>query len=135
MTPGRREALRSAFEDMREVGEEPLHHNVRTAWTGEEITGTVLGADDRVASLVTERSIVVADRTDLPENLPHDEEITFIARSDFSQLGRERLAREVQSQPTPAGQPQQDQNLDLKAIEANLAAQRSRERDDDNRGR
>ncbi|MEY9534706.1 cell filamentation protein [Sinorhizobium fredii] len=135
LDPNRREAIRAAFADLKDCGEEPLHHNVRTAWTGEEITGTVLGADDRVASLVTERSIVVADRTDLPENLPHDEEITFIARSDFSQLGRERLAREVQSQPTPAGQPQQDQNLDLKAIEANLAAQRSRERDDDNHGR
>ncbi len=51
MNPGRREAIRSAFEDLREVGEEPLEHHVRTARPGEEITGTVLGHDNRVASL------------------------------------------------------------------------------------
>ena len=83
MSPGRREAIRSAFEDLREVGEEPLHHHVRTARAGEEITGQILGHDNRVASLVTDQGIVVADRADLPEKLPDEDEITFTARRTF----------------------------------------------------
>ncbi|NRQ18909.1 Fic/DOC family protein [Ensifer sesbaniae] len=135
MDPNRREAIRAAFADLKDCGEEPLQHNVRTARAGEEITGTVLGVDDRLTSLVTDQGIAVADRADLPERLPADEEITFTARSDFSRLGREQPAREPQSQPTPAGQPQQDQNPELKSIEAQMAAQRSRERDDNDHGR
>ncbi|MGZ2471790.1 Fic family protein [Sinorhizobium medicae] len=135
MNPGRREAIRSAFEDLREVGEDPLHHHVRTARAGEEITGQILGHDNRVASLVTDQGIVVADRADLPEKLPDEEEITFTARSDFSRVRREQSAQEAPSQPAPARQPQQDHNPELKAIEAQMAAQRSRERDDDDRER
>ncbi|MBD9524428.1 Fic family protein [Ensifer sp. ENS02] len=135
MDPNRREAIRAAFEDLRELGEEPLQHNVRTARAGEEITGTVLGHDDRVASLVTDQGIVVADRADLPERLPDDEQITFNARSDFSRLGREQPAQEAHSQAQPARQTQQDQNPELKAIEAQMATQRNRERDDDERDR
>lgn len=135
MNAGRREPIQSAFEDLREVGEEPLHHHVRTARAGEEITGQILGHDNRVASLVTDQGIVVADRADLPETLPDDEEITFTARSDFSQVRREQPAQEAQSEPAPARQPQQDHNPELKAIEAQMAAQSSRERDGDDRGR
>jgi cell filamentation protein len=135
MNPGRREAIRSAFEDLREVGEEPLHHHVRTARAGEEITGQILGHDNRVASLVTDQGIVVADRADLPEKLPDEEEVTFTARSDFSRVRREQPAQDAQSQPAPARQPQQDHNPELKAIEAQMAAHRSRERDDDDRER
>lgn len=135
MNPARREAIRSAFEDLREVGEEPLQHHVRTARPGEEITGTVLGHDDRIASLVTDQGIVVADRADLPERLPDDGEITFTARSDLSRVTREQPAQEAQSQAAPSRQPQQDHDSELKAIEAQMAAQRSRERDDDDRGR
>lgn len=68
MKPGRREAIRSAFDDLRESGEEPLHHHVRTARAGEDITGRVLRQDDRFASLLTDHGIVVADRADLPED-------------------------------------------------------------------
>ena len=135
LDPNRREAIRAAFADLKDCGEEPLHHDVRTARAGEEITGTVLGAGDRLASLVTEHGIVVADRADLPDRLPADEEFTFTARSDFSRLGREQPVREAQSQPTSAGQPQQDQKPELKAIEAQMAIHRSRERDDDDHGR
>lgn len=135
LDPNRREAIRAAFADLKDCGEDPLHHDVRTARAGEEITGTVLGADERLTTLVTEHGIVVADRVDLPERLPDDEEIIFTARSDFSRLGRELPAQEVQSPPTQAGLPQQDQNSDLKAIEAQRAAQRGRERDDDGHGR
>ncbi|WP_037471377.1 Fic family protein [Sinorhizobium fredii] len=135
MNPDRRDAIRSAFEDLREAGEEPLQHHVRTARAGEEITGQVLGHDNHVASLVTEQGIVVADRADLPERLPDDEEITFTARSDFSRVRREQPAQEAQSQPTRATQPQQDHNPELKTIEAQMAARRSRERDDNDRGR
>lgn len=56
--PNRQEAIRSAFADLEECGEQPLQHNVRTARAGEEITGTVLGHDNRVASLVTEQGVV-----------------------------------------------------------------------------
>ncbi|WP_234710553.1 Fic/DOC family protein [Sinorhizobium arboris] len=136
MNPARREAIRSAFEDLREVGEEPLQHHVRTARPGEEITGTLLGRDDHIASLVVDQGIIVADRADLPDRLPDDEEITFTARSDFSRVKREQPAQEAQSQqPAPARSPQQDHNPELKAIEAQMAAQRSRERDDDDRER
>lgn len=135
LDPNRREAIRAAFADLEDCGEEPLHHSVRSAWAGEEITGTVLGADDRLTSLVTERGIIVADRGDLPERLPETEEITFIARSDFFPPGLEHPARESQSQPAPTGQPQQDQNPDLKSVQAQLAAQRGRERDDDDHER
>jgi cell filamentation protein len=93
MNPGRREAIRSAFEDLREVGEEPLHHHVRTARAGEEITGQILGHDNRVASLVIDQGIVVANFADLPETLPDDEEITFTVRSAFSRVRREQPAR------------------------------------------
>lgn len=88
MKPGRREAIRSAFDDLRESGEEPLHHHVRTARAGEDITGRVLRQDDRFASLLTDHGIVVADRADLPERLPHDEKITVTARSDFPNAER-----------------------------------------------
>ncbi|CDM60250.1 MULTISPECIES: hypothetical protein [Rhizobium] len=58
-------------------------------------------------------------------------EITFTG-SDFSRLVRERPTQEAESQPMRARQPQQDHNPELKTIEAQMAAQRSRERDDDN---
>lgn len=135
MNPGRREAIRSAFEDLREVGEELLQHHVRTSRPGEEITGTVPGHDDRVASLVTDHGIVVADRADLPERLPGDEKITFTARSEFSRVRREQPAQEAQSQAAPSRQLKQDHSPVLKAIEAQMTAQRSRERDDYDRGR
>jgi len=135
LDPNRREAIRAAFADLKDCGEEPLLHNVRTARAGEEITGEILGTDERVATLVTERGVVVADRADLPERLPADEEITLTARSDFSRLGREQPVVEAPSRPTPAGQPQPNLNPELKAIEAQIAEQRSRERDDDDHGR
>ncbi|APG86716.1 filamentation protein (plasmid) [Sinorhizobium americanum CCGM7] len=80
---------------------------------------------------MTDQGIVVADRTDLPARLPDDEEITFTARSDFSRVRREQSAQVAQSQPAPAPQPQQDHNPELKAIEAQMATQRSREREND----
>ncbi|SJM33627.1 hypothetical protein BQ8482_360028 [Mesorhizobium delmotii] len=46
----------------------------------------MLGDEDRV----TNERIVAVDRADLPERLPDDEaEVTFIAESNFSRLGRE----------------------------------------------
>lgn len=43
LDPNRREAIRAAFADLKDCGEEPLLHNVRTARAGEEITGEILG--------------------------------------------------------------------------------------------
>ncbi|WP_312406570.1 Fic family protein [Rhizobium sp.] len=98
--PNRREAMQAAFSDLREAGEDPLEHNVRTARIGEEITGQVLGHDNRVATLVTDHGIVAADRADLPDELPSEENVVrFTARSDFSTLGR--------AEPFQAANPQQ----------------------------
>jgi hypothetical protein len=51
INPNRREALRPAFADLERCGEKPFEHNIRTARPGEEITGQILGHDDRVASM------------------------------------------------------------------------------------
>lgn len=40
LDPNRREAIRAAFADLKDCGEEPLHHNVRTAWAGEARHGS-----------------------------------------------------------------------------------------------
>ncbi|CDM60382.1 cell filamentation protein (plasmid) [Rhizobium favelukesii] len=85
--PNRQEALRAAFTDLEQCGEKPFEHNIRTARPGEEITGQVLGHDNRVASIVTDDRIVAVDRADLPKRLPDDHDITFTARSDFSAWG------------------------------------------------
>lgn len=135
MDPNRREAIRAAFADLEASHERPMQHNVRTARPGEEITGSVLGHDGHAVSLVTEWGIVVAGRADLPERLPDYLEITFTARSDFSRERRGQPDRDVQSQPQPAQPQQQDKNLELKAIEAEIAARRSSERNDDDQGR
>jgi cell filamentation protein len=136
INPNRREALRAAFADLEQSGEKPFEHNIRTARPGEEITGQILGHDDRVASIVTDERIIAVDRADLPERLPDDNtEVSFTARSDFSRLGRERQATETHMRPEQADQPQQDSSARLKAIEAEMAARRDRGRDDDDRGR
>lgn len=83
--PGRREAIRPTFEDLRARGEDPMEHNIRTAAAGERVTGAVLGSDDRTVSLVTDHGIVAADRADLPSELPRDDsDVTFTARSDYA---------------------------------------------------
>ncbi|TIS88473.1 Fic family protein [Mesorhizobium sp.] len=130
--PNRREAIRAAFSDLEQRGENPYEHNIRAARPGEEITGQVLGHDDRVASLVTDAGVVAVDRADLPERLPDDEaEIAFIASSDFSRLGRDQQDIQAQPQPEQSEAPPQHSSAALKAIEADMAAQRARERDDD----
>ncbi|WP_114217107.1 Fic family protein [Ochrobactrum sp. 3-3] len=132
--PNRREALRAAFSDLEQRGENPYEHKVRTARPGEEVTGQVLGHDDRVASLVTDEGVVAVDRADLPQRLPDDEsEFTFTASSDFSRLGRDPQDIQAQPQPERAEASQQHASAAFKAIEADMAAQRARERDDDER--
>ncbi|TIT06592.1 MAG: cell filamentation protein Fic, partial [Mesorhizobium sp.] len=44
-------------------------------------------------------------------------------------------ATEAHMRPQQAEQPQRDRSAGLKAIEAEMAARRDRERDDDDRGR
>ncbi|RUW17472.1 hypothetical protein EN786_33240 [Mesorhizobium sp. M4B.F.Ca.ET.143.01.1.1] len=135
INPNRREALRAAFADLERCGEKPFEHNIRTARPGEEITGQILGHDDRVASIVTDERIIAVDRADLPEHLSDDNtEVSFTARSDFTRLGREQWATEAHMRPHQAEQPQRDRSAGLKAIEAEMAARRDRERDDDDRG-
>lgn len=142
--PNRREALRGAINDLKEVGEQPFEHYVRTARQGEQIEGQVFGHDDRVATLVTEKGIIAVDRADLPERMPSDEEeVKFTARSNFQTLGREDQGQENQSQnETPRAeqkaeaQPQnKNENAELKAIEAEQAANRQQQRDSGDRDR
>jgi cell filamentation protein len=136
INPNRREALRAAFADLERCGEKPFEHYIRTARPGEEITGQVLSHDDRAASIVTDERIIAVDRADLPERLPDENtEVSFTARSDFSRLGCERQATEAHMRPQLAEQPQRDRSAGLRAIEAEMAARRDRERDDDDRGR
>jgi len=135
MHPGRREAIdphSKTCERSAKASATPSSH--RPPGRGDHRNGS--RPDDRIASFVTDHGIVVADRADLPERLPDDEEITFTARSDFSRVRREQPVQQAQSQqPAPARQPQQDHNPELKAIEAQMAAQGSSERDDDDRER
>ncbi|MCF6110474.1 Fic/DOC family protein [Mesorhizobium muleiense] len=135
--PNRREALRAALSDLEVRGEIPFEHNVRTARPGEEVTGQVLGHDDRVASIVSDERIIAVDRADLPERLPDDEaEITFTVRSDFSRLGREPQAIEAPVPAERAEATRQDMPpVELKAIETDIAARRARGRDTDDRER
>lgn len=139
MDPNRREAIRSAMSDLEQAGEKPFEHNIRTARQGEVIEGQVLGHDNRVASLVTEKGIVAVDRADLPEQIPADnEEVKFTARSDFKTLGRPEQVQDAHSQPgqQKAQEPQsQHINAELKAIEAQQLADRQRNRDQDDRER
>ena len=139
MDPNRREAIRSAMSDLEQAGEKPFEHNIRTARPGEVIEGQVLGHDNRVASLVTDRGIVAVDRADLPERMPpDDEEVKFTARSDFKTLGRPEQVQDAHSQPgqQKAQEPQsQHIHTELKAIEAQQLADRQRNRDQDDRER
>jgi cell filamentation protein len=106
--PGRREVIRSTFEDLRARGEDPMEHNVRTAAPGEVVTGAVLGSDDQTVSLVTDRGIVAADRHDLPAELPGDDsDITFQARSDYSRHSRLEPSRSGDSSNSPARSAEQ----------------------------
>lgn len=81
----RREALRDAFAALKEQGENPFEHDVRSARPGEEISGQILDHTAMTATLVTDRGIVVVDRADLPDRLPDDDaDITVKASSNFS---------------------------------------------------
>lgn len=102
MNPGRREVLRSAFEDLREVGEEPLQHHVRTARAGEEITGTVLGHDNRVAGLVTDQRDCRRRSHGFDGESAGRRGNYLTARSDFSRVRREQSAQVAQSHPAAA---------------------------------
>ena len=127
--PKRRDAIRSAMSDLEAAGAKPFDYNIRTARTGEIIEGPVLGHDDRVASIVTDKGIVTADRSDLPDELPTGQEkVMFLARSEF--LTPERPERREQANH---GEPEHSGGL--KELEAKKLAERQRDRDDDDRER
>lgn len=123
--PGRREAIRAAFSDLEQRGENPMEHNVRTAAAGEVVQGAILGHDDRVASLVTDRGIIAADRADLPDELPTDDsDVTFTARSEFRSNSRDvDHSRSSGSGSSPGNS--------LQGYEARQRDTNSRERDGD----
>ncbi|WP_285295548.1 Fic/DOC family protein [Aureimonas altamirensis] len=92
--PGRRDAIRSSFEDLRALGEDPMQHNVRTAAAGERVTGAVLRDNHKTVSVVTERGIIAAQRDDLPRELARDDsDVSFTARSDFERSKVDETAR------------------------------------------
>ncbi|RWO93772.1 MAG: hypothetical protein EOQ98_33995, partial [Mesorhizobium sp.] len=124
--PNRAEAMRAAFRELSAQDENPLQHHVRTARAGERVVGQVIGHDGRVAVLVTDSGIVAADRADLPARLPgNDQEITFTARSEFSQLGRPAESeRDVSAAPLAPSAPLTPVELRRAIADANKAFDR-----------
>jgi len=134
INPNRQEAIRAAFVDQELRGENASECNVRTAMPGEEISGQVLGQDNRVASLVIDCGIVAVDRADLPKRLPDDDtEITFTARSDFSRLSRPDQVRNADDPAVERMSPEQKSTASSRLSE--LSSQKQSERDSDDRER
>lgn len=131
--PGRREAIRATFEDIRKLDEEPLHYNIRTARPGEEITGQVAFHDQRTATVVSSHDVIAVDRADLPERIPTgDVDITFRANSDYSRLADRAQQQQADQQPRQAEAPAQAQPVtrSVQQVEAQMAKDRQVSRDD-----
>lgn len=134
INPNRQEAIRAAFVDRVMRGENANEYNVRTAMPGKEISGQVLGQDNRVASLVIDRGIVAVDRADLPERLPDDNsEITFTARSDFSRLSHPDQVRNADGPAVERMSPEQKSTASSRLSE--LSSPKQSEQDSDDRER
>lgn len=82
--PGRTAAIKTAFTHLRQQGEEPLEHDVRTARPGEQVTGSIIGLAKSNASLVTDAGIVVVPKQDLPrQNAVVGDDVTLKVTSAF----------------------------------------------------
>ncbi|MCP1201064.1 Fic family protein [Notoacmeibacter sp. MSK16QG-6] len=134
--PGRRAAIEAAFADLRQRGENPLEHDVRTVQAGAAVTGQVLGSDDSFVSLVTDSGIVVADRADLPADLPGDDrDITFTAHSNYNRLSMAQEGdRDASADPAAVG-ARESQNDASAASGSQSGHQQEQAETDDDRDR
>ena len=69
---------------LREYGEDPMEHDVRTALPGDRVAGHLVGHDELTIKIAAENFIVVADRRDFSHKLEDEMEVDFVATSDFS---------------------------------------------------
>ncbi|MBB3948421.1 cell filamentation protein [Rhizobium skierniewicense] len=82
--PNRQGAIRSTFAMLREYGEDPMEHDVRTALPGERVTGNLIDHDELTIKVAAENYIVVVDRRDFPQKIEDEMEVDFVATHDFS---------------------------------------------------
>lgn len=102
--PGRTVALKSSFGHLRALGHEPFDHYVRTGRPGEIVSGSLVGADDRAASLVMNSGIVAVPKADLPaRKLTIGDDVTVTVRSSFQGVSAQREATAGARQETVAG--------------------------------
>lgn len=96
--PGRAAALRSAFTHLREHKHEPFEHYVRTGRPGEIVSGSLVGADERAASLVTPTGIIAVPKADMPaRQIAIGDDVTVAVKSPFQAPTAQReMARSVQ---------------------------------------
>lgn len=96
--PGRAAAIKSSFEHLWALGHEHFDHYVRTGRPGETVTGSLVGTDERAASLVTNTGIVAVPKADLPaQKLAIGDDVTVTIRSPFqgASAGRAMPANQV----------------------------------------
>ncbi|KDM65256.1 Fic family protein [Acidiphilium sp. JA12-A1] len=100
--PARARALREAFSSLRQHGENPYEHDVRTARPGEMVSGTVLGKGDDTASLVTQHGIVAVPIAELsPAQLAREDDVTVTVRSGFAaRADARRTSRAAETDPS-----------------------------------
>lgn len=90
--PGRTAAIKTAFDHLRQQGEEPLEHDVRTARPGEQVTGSIVGLAKSSASLVTDTGIVVVPTKDLPrQNIAVGDDVSMKVASGFAAAEKRSL--------------------------------------------
>ncbi|NTA19904.1 Fic/DOC family protein [Agrobacterium tumefaciens] len=82
--PNRQGAIRAAFGMLREYGEDPMEHDVRTALPGDRVAGNLVGHDELTIKIAAENFIVVADRRDFSQKIEDEMAVDFVATSDFS---------------------------------------------------
>ncbi|QYA10795.1 Fic/DOC family protein [Agrobacterium larrymoorei] len=82
--PNRQGAMRAAFAMLKEYGEDPMEHDVRTAMPGDRVTGPIVSHDELTIKVAAENFIVVADRRDFPEKIEDEMEVDFVASSNFA---------------------------------------------------
>jgi len=79
-------------------------HYVRTGRHGEIVSGSLVGADERAVSLVTNSGIVAVPKADLPsQKLAIGDDVTVTVRSSFQGASAQREATAGARQETAAG--------------------------------
>lgn len=82
--PNRQGAMRAAFAMLKEYGEDPMEHDVRTAMPGDRVTGPIVSHDELTIKVAGDDFIIVADRRDFPAEIVDEMEVDFVATSNFA---------------------------------------------------